>query len=182
MDAGNHHPPHPFPLRRVIEKLDSQSAHLDNLFEFANSPRLRPALLYNLTVTNLPSQSCSVSLPTSSGKWESILRAENMLDSDKRSEAGQKLSLIGKKNCPIHCECKLVQFFSPPHGPEWVPPFSYIGVSKLSCGACRIWMEAYNELGGQQFYTKGSHGAWYWPWGMPTMEASLNEAVVEKNP
>lgn len=103
-----------------------------------------------------------------------------MLDTNARSEAAQVLPLVGRENCPVHCECKVVQFFSPPHGPEWVPPFNYIGVSKLSCGACRVWLEAYNEFHDRPFYTRGSHGAWYWPWGMPNVEASLGGAVVKK--
>jgi len=50
-----------------------------------------------------------------------------------------------------------------------VPPFNYIGVSKLSCSPCHMWIEAFNELGGRQYYTRGCHGKWYWPWGMPAV-------------
>jgi len=51
-----------------------------------------------------------------------------------------------------------------------VPVFSYLGVSKLSCSACQMWIDAYNERGGPKFYTRGSHGKWYWPWAIPRLE------------
>lgn len=87
---------------------------------------------------------------------------------------------LGKWVCPVHCECRLIQYLQTRQGNQWdnVPPFSYIGVSKLSCGACRIWMEAFNEQSGRKFYTRGSHrdGKWYWPWGVP--QAGEGEGVA----
>jgi len=62
-----------------------------------------------------------------------------------------------------------------------VPPFSYIGVSKLSCNACQIWMAGYNRQPGQEFYTRGTHGKWYWPWGIsPTDEGVLSQYLVDE--
>ena len=61
-----------------------------------------------------------------------------------------------------------------------VPPFSYIGVSKLSCRACQMWIQCYNAQGGREYYTRGSHGKWYWPWGMPQLkEEALSESMVK---
>jgi len=55
---------------------------------------------------------------------------------------------------------------------EWkfVPVFSYLGVSKLSCSPCQAWIEAYNRRDELKFYTRGSHGKWYWPWAIPRYE------------
>lgn len=61
-------------------------------------------------------------------------------------------------------------------GWEMVRAFSYIGVSKLSCAACKIWIEGYNQQEGPNFYTRGCHGKWYWPWGLP----ELNQDVLSK--
>ncbi|KAG0134442.1 hypothetical protein HOY82DRAFT_668468 [Tuber indicum] len=60
-------------------------------------------------------------------------------------------------------------------GIQWskIPTFSYIGVSKLSCGACNAWLRAYNRLGYPQFYTRGSHRKWHWPWGLPELACDL---------
>jgi len=48
-----------------------------------------------------------------------------------------------------------------------IPAFSYIGVSKLSCRPCNLWIKCHNELSPSKFYTRGCHGKWYWPWGLP---------------
>ena len=62
-----------------------------------------------------------------------------------------------------------------------VPVFSYIGVSKLSCSPCQIWMDCYNDERKVRFYTRGSHGKWYWPWGLPRFDESrLSKCVIDK--
>ena len=65
--------------------------------------------------------------------------------------------------CPVHCECALVQYLGEGRDVLWgdVPAFSYVGILKLSCGACRIWLEAFNRSGRQRFYTRDCHGKWY---------------------
>jgi len=87
----------------------------------------------------------------------------------------------GNWKCPVHCECRLIQYLKTRRGDQWdrVPPFNYIGVSKLSCGACHIWMEASNEYG-QKFYTRGSHGKWYWPWGIPGRGGNVADVMAQK--
>jgi len=59
-----------------------------------------------------------------------------------------------------------------------VPSFSYIGVSKLSCAAWQMWIDGYNSQNGLKFYTKGSHGKWYWPWGLPRLDESRLKAYM----
>ncbi|KAG0640298.1 hypothetical protein HOY80DRAFT_1136096 [Tuber brumale] len=183
LNLSKEHPAErPFPLRHTIEKLISQSGHINNLFEFANSPSLSPALQNNLIISTVTKQTRSAELPKSPGEWELILNSANLGDPGSRRTAAEELAGYKTKRCPVHSECKLVQHFStgPGNQGDLIPPFNYLGVSKLSCSACRVWLEAFNELGGQQFYTRGSHGAWYWPWGMPAVEASLDEVMVEK--
>jgi len=105
------------------------------------------------------------------------LIAEDLGDPINRQEVAEALAKFNTLMCPIHCESKLIQHFATRDND--ISPFNYIAVSKLSCGACRVWLEAFNELGKQPFYTRGSHGAWYWPWGMPLEDVSLREAVVK---
>jgi len=86
-----------------------------------------------------------------------------------------------QEDCPIHSECLLIQHLGIKDGSEWdnVPPFDYIGSSKLNCNACYQWIEAFNKLGGRKFYTRGSHGKWYRPWGMAEVEG-VREGLVKK--
>jgi len=63
---------------------------------------------------------------------------------------------------------------------DWsgVPPFSYIGISKPSCTPCCIWIAAYNSLGQQRFYTRGSYKKWTWPWGRPRFQSQQLEQYM----
>ena len=64
---------------------------------------------------------------------------------------------------------------------QWVPAFGYLGVSKLSCAPCQLWIQGYNTLPGQFLYTRGTHGKWYWPSGMPQLNKDrLSVHMVEK--
>ena len=65
--------------------------------------------------------------------------------------------------CLIHCETKLIHYLETNHVNQWdnVPAFLYIGVSKLSCGACHMWIDSFNQLGGRRYYTREFHGKWY---------------------
>ena len=66
-------------------------------------------------------------------------------------------------------------------GWESIPVFSYLGVSKLSCSACKVWIDIYNLWGEVKYYTRGSHGKWYWPWGLPHLgQAQLSECMVQE--
>jgi len=82
----------------------------------------------------------------------------------------------------VHCECALIHHLGTKDGSNWdnVPPFNYIGVSKLSCSTCHLWVEALNDQGGRKFYTRGSHGKWYWPWVMPEAGEALKESLAKK--
>ena len=77
---------------------------------------------------------------------------------------------------PAHCECMLIEYLCASQEGPWrdTPPFSYLGVSKLSCNACRIWIKSFNKQGApsREFYTCGSHGKWYWPWAMEILVGS----------
>lgn len=72
----------------------------------------------------------------------------------------------------VHCECSLIVNLRE-QMLQANPPLNYIGVSKLSCGACHAWIQAYNATQQIQFYTQGTHGRWYEGWVMsPAMKNS----------
>ncbi|KAG0637972.1 hypothetical protein HOY80DRAFT_205544 [Tuber brumale] len=170
----------PFQLRHALEKLTSLPCHIESLIGFAHSPRLRPALQYDMSISVVPNHPRNIRLPTSRKEWKSFL--ETLFGGHQLWQEADAVKLSQKfrfenYECPVHCECALIQYLQVNHYNDWdnIPAFSYIGVSKLSCSACRIWIEAFNERRGPEFYTRGSHGKWYWPWGMPR-EESLEEA------
>jgi hypothetical protein len=72
---------------------------------------------------------------------------------------------------PVHCECALIYHFNKPAKPETtdIPPVGYLGVSKLSCSACKMFIDVWNQNNphGRKFLTRGSHGKCYFPWALP---------------
>lgn len=65
----------------------------------------------------------------------------------------------------VHAECTLLHHHLQSPRPT---PFSYIGVSKLSCIACHLLFKSYEHhaslFGKMVFHTKGSHFKLYFPW------------------
>jgi hypothetical protein len=80
---------------------------------------------------------------------------------------------------PIHCECALIHHFNKPDKRDTtgIPPVGYLGVSKLSCSACKIFIDVWNQTNtrSQNFLTRGSHGKCYFPWALPP---SLDEETA----
>lgn len=64
-----------------------------------------------------------------------------------------------------HCECSLIAHLEATRAKT--PAFSYIGVSKLSCPACILWIRAFNHHAGRRYFTRGTDGKWCWPWTAP---------------
>ncbi|KAG0641770.1 hypothetical protein HOY80DRAFT_710529 [Tuber brumale] len=184
-ELGDYLSEDPFPLRRALEKLTSLPRHIETLFGFAYSPRLQPALLYRLFISAVPEKTHTVKLPASSEEWKAFLEVACHKRYDFQKPRVVELAKTFGSNkwvCPVHCECGLIIYLQTRQSNQWdhVPPFNYIGVSKLSCSACCIWIEAFNERSVRKFYTRGSHGKWYWPWGIPRAEGPLVGLMAQK--
>ncbi|KAG0640488.1 hypothetical protein HOY80DRAFT_1041764 [Tuber brumale] len=187
LEIHDDRPGKPFQLRRALEKLTSLPRHIDSLIGFAHSPRLQPALQYDMSISPVPNKPQNVRLPTSRKQWKSFLETafggHQLWQEADAVQLSQKFRFKDCK-CPVHCECALIQYLLVKQHDDWdnIHAFGYIGVSKLSCSACRIWIETSNEQGGPEFYTRCSHEKWYWPWGIPRVEVedSLGENMVQK--
>ena len=175
----------PFPLQRALEKLTSLPRHIETLYGFAHSPRLQPALQYRLFTSVVPGKTHIVQLPASPEEWRSFLELACYYRYDFQKTCAVELTKTFRSNkwvCPVHCECGLIQYLYTRRGDQWdhVSPFNYIGVSKLSCSACRIWIETFNEWSGRKFSTGGSHGKWSWPWGIPRAQGPLVGLMAQR--
>jgi hypothetical protein len=73
----------------------------------------------------------------------------------------------GFVKAPVHCECALIYHLNKPA--TNIPPVGYLGVSKLSCSACKIFIDVWNQNNtrGRKFLTRGCHGKYYFPWALP---------------
>ncbi|KAJ7293408.1 hypothetical protein C8J57DRAFT_1268965, partial [Mycena rebaudengoi] len=73
---------------------------------------------------------------------------------------------------PVHCECALLAAL---HG---LPVIPYIGVSKLSCGFCQIYFDAYRAVTNSTTMTQGSHGL-ATAWRAPTVaDSATNDQIL----
>ncbi len=85
----------------------------------------------------------------------------------------------------VHCEVVLAVHFRQQKKkfPQLVNPVQHIGVSKLSCQACNVFLEVLNSTAQHydpRFVTRGCHGKAYFPWprkvypnwGFPTLKLS----------
>lgn len=145
----------PFRLRRPVVKLTTQHRYIHVLLHFAHFPRLRPAFLKPLPVLAVPTPPrVSISLPSTPLHWQSLIEAvcnSHIMTSGKwLTDEVMKLYAHfpgGRYYRVVHCECALIAHFETTQPDP--PPFSYIGVSKLSCRACQAWIQAFNTAGGQ---------------------------------
>ena len=160
--------------------------YIKTLFRAAESPSLQQVLQSNMFISRISGQTRTVKLPASVDEWKLLLEvASHEYVSGHVGYKEKLLTIFGTKKrvCPVHAECALLHYLQTKHGNDWdnVAAFSYIGVSKLSCSSCRIWIEVFNQQNnGLKFYTRGSHGKWYWPWGMPAACESLEQEIFRK--
>lgn len=178
-------PNYDIPVRRALEKLTSLHRYIEVLVRFANSPRLRPALTFKMSVSPVtPPARRQVTLPSSIDEWQSTLdyvcagRELATADWTRKRAADLAGHYDESYLCLTHCECSLIAHLEAAH--TKAPAFSYIGVSKLSCRACMLWIAAFNRRAGRQYFTRGTHGKWYWPWAAPAGLADYEAAVMAK--
>lgn len=118
-------------------------------------------------------------IPSTETGWRKVLqgileRQEIELEgSPEESRANEKKLfdkvLAQKSRLVENCECLLVNYLLR-HNSS--PPLSYIGVSKLSCKACFLWLQAVVEVTDLKFNTRGCHDKWYPGWLTPALSHS----------
>ncbi|KAG0133376.1 hypothetical protein HOY82DRAFT_640971, partial [Tuber indicum] len=169
-----------FPLRRALEKLSRLHRLFLTLVSYAQSPRRQFAFRYQFSVAMVPTPPHRiVQLPCSSADWESLINQIGACDG-REQEQGERLAQLFAHqhyNCPIHFECALIGHLDNQRctrtsrskgdgSHQWdIPPFNYIGLSRLTCATCTCWIDSYGKLGRGWFFNLGSNKKWCWPWG-----------------
>jgi hypothetical protein len=167
-----------FPLERFLKKAVSLSSAVDTLLKYAKSPRLYRRYLdrTKIHVQHLSNAPRPISLLTT-GDWNDVCKevllhhgATSLLESitDDRNRPGavirSRFENRDTVQAPVHCECAVAL-----HLLASGRAIPYIGVSKLSCLACALFLKSLSCTG-HRFYTKGSHGKAYFPWKYPDIE------------
>ena len=147
-----------FSLIHYLQKVLSLHLYFTTLVNWAHSPRLRASLCMQLHVQTLASATEAPKLPTTSAGWTAALNdllstGEVEANGDsfiQKSVNGVHSRARHERRCPIHCEVSLVEYFHKHSSPA----YTYIGVSKLSCLACHLFLENFRKYTGKRFQTK----------------------------
>lgn len=164
-----------FPLRRALEKVTSHHRYFTELVGFAHSPRLHRFFSLVPTIATVPDCFDDIprhTLPDGEGSWHAIVTGICVDTPVLIGEVVAKLqkNLSGEDQDPcVHSECALVAHYEVNRGKGLKPPFSYMGVSKLSCMPCYLWLKAVSQQTGRNYYTRGTHGKWCRGWRAPNL-------------
>lgn len=181
-----------FALRRALEKLTSHHRHFMQLICSASSPRLNRIFTIAGTIATVPDCFDDITrftLPDGESAWREVLAEicvgnADLLGDDavmNRVSGTLDTKLSGKEQTPcVHCECALAAHYERHRGPTTTPPFSYIGVSKLSCMPCHLWLRSLAASTGRNYYTRGTHGKWYRGWRTPGPWGGAETAHLEQ--
>lgn len=170
-----------FALRRALEKVTSHHRYFTELVGFAHSPRLHRFFSLRTSIDTVPDSFDNVpryTLPGTQAAWLTLLQdicadapeltGKPGLLAEVSATLHGKVSGDDQDPC-VHSECGLVAYYERHRGQGGPPPFSYIGVSKLCCMPCHLWLQALSERTGRNYYTRGSHGKWYRGWRAPNL-------------
>ncbi|KAF8415593.1 hypothetical protein EV426DRAFT_722095 [Tirmania nivea] len=186
-------PRNTFPLMHYLEKVLSIYGYFVTLMNWAHSPRLRMRLSMKTRIQVLAESSKAPNLPTNEAAWEAVLN--DLLESANVDPTDQSFVAESAKHAwlryrpkrpkpkryPVHCEVALVQYYH--QNSSIVPPFNYIGVSKLSCLCCHLFLCEFAKETKKNFKTRGTHSKIYYPWGFPelgTPDGALEGRIQEQ--
>ncbi|KAF8432795.1 hypothetical protein BGX38DRAFT_242696 [Terfezia claveryi] len=165
-----------FPLGHYLRKLSTFHRSASSLIRWAQSPRLRHTLKDSLEIQIVTLKPEFIpQFPTTSAGWEEVVKniverndflPEGSFIQEAATAVCKSFSHSPKAAPPVHCEVALILHYQS-RPVSSVPPFNYIGVSKLSCGACWEWIQQFNSENNTTYVVKGAHKKFYYPWGIP---------------
>lgn len=147
-------------------------------------------------ITGTPKVEIQITLPTGLEEWQKLIRpmyesiipriTTNLINKEAEALCRFAEQFPRTSQGVVHCECALVAYLEGIGKADG--QFNYIGVSKLSCGACHAWLMAYNSTCGAKlkYYTAGTHSKWYEPWAIPPsldsdeLKQALSRTVCEQ--
>jgi len=175
-------PLEPFPLERYLKKVVAIETHFHVLLGAVDSLHLRQHFNRKIDIVPVPGVASNTTAPAN---FQQLLK-KTFLNDYEDVLADHRMLFRNLAKCQgipctarVHCECALIGYLrSLP--PSQSPPLGYLGVSKLSCKACTIYIEACNTTWAgarhANFYTRGTHQKWHYPWGFPASDNSVADA------
>lgn len=93
------------------------------------------------------------------------LFVKSIVKKSKFNSRSGVLSVVHKNAC-VHAEIYLASYLRDGD----IPVFPYLGVSKLSCDGCNLFLNASATVTSTGIYTCGTHGKFYASWPFPSFK------------
>lgn len=164
---------HYFPsMEGYLQKVTAYFEMVQHLQMAACSPKCQDILKRPFSLYALPAMNRTVrNAPYTAQDWKRVIEkaasttpGRYELDLDvvsKDTECMAKEPV--PRDVPVHCELKLV--LAAMKRPQTV--YAYIGMSKLSCSGCHLFLEVLNGVYGTKFWTRGCQMKAQYPWQFP---------------
>jgi len=165
----------------ALEKCTSLHRHMECLIRCARSTRLRPWFQKRCKVRPCPEFNMSTpSWPQSPTSWLEL--TGELLDQKAHAKCVEKIAATANHRCSlkVHAELQVALLLLAERPPTTQFSFAYIGVSKLSCGPCKIFLEALNTVRGANLAVRRTHAKWYPGWGMPSDQVLTTVLTAEE--
>lgn len=166
----------------------------NKLFVLTQSPRLRKILDGDFDVqvltppTTMPYR-CSLSSQSVQATLDAALAENPSLSAGWNPDMGRKAFVkqllkkpneVVRKRPKVHAELAMIMAMEKGEIDHVLP---YIGVSKLCCTMCSIYIQAFNEVSNKNITTRGCHGkaypGWFWP-EIPSRDKELRRTFIKK--
>lgn len=164
---------HYFPsIERYLQKVTAYFEMVQHLQMTACLPECqdllkRPFSLYALSAIN----SIARDVPYTAQDWERVLKKASSTTPERYEldlgVVSKDTECMAKEPVPrdvhVHCELRLV--LEAMQRPQTV--YAYIGMSKLSCSGCHLFLRVLNDVYGTKFWTRGYKKKARYPWKFP---------------
>jgi len=97
-------------------------------------------------------------------------------------ECAEEITTTANHLCDIkvHAELQVALLILSEQSTTTRSSLAYIGVSKLSCGPCNIFLKTLNKARGANFAVHNTHAKWYPGWGMPSNQVLTTVLTAEE--
>jgi nucleic acid/nucleotide deaminase of polymorphic system toxin len=182
--------------RQWLAKIVSVTKDVEVLMSAASSPRCKDIFSKEIKIIPLGAiATANEEIPNTKSHWIQVVENALKIRNDHRDEGTEELEVVPSelerdlakimpyrfkgKNI-VHCEVHLLTHIHLAETEGRLPrAYTYLGISKLSCRGCEVFMQAFNKVHSTRFITKGRHHKAYYPWCFPPNCPKSSEVVQE---
>ncbi|KAI5796328.1 hypothetical protein DFH27DRAFT_526425 [Peziza echinospora] len=157
-------------LRRALEKCTKLHRHTEYLIRLPRSVRCRAWFEKPCHVRNCPPLDlCPIAWPRTHSALLNVVMSLSIGD-EHQEFVNNMITIAAKLTCKtkLHAEAHVALHLLSTQAINASHSSFYIGVSKLSCGPCKLFFDGLNQVRGGNLSLRRTHSKWYPGWGMPS--------------